>query len=131
MANDITIAAESRGTRGKNEARRLRATGSAPAVVYGVGKDAVAVSVNPKEMVRILRSKTGHNTIFHLDIKDGENTPVMIVDWQKDPVKDTILHIDMKRIDLSVAAGGQGSGAYAGRAGRREAPGRIARSDHA
>jgi len=102
MANDITIAAEPRSSRGKNEARRLRAAGSAPAVVYGTGKDAVAVAVNPKEMVRILRSKTGHNTIFHLAIKDGENTPVMIVDWQRDPVKDTILHIDMKRIDLSV-----------------------------
>jgi large subunit ribosomal protein L25 len=102
MANEITIAAEPRSTRGKNEARRLRAAGSAPAVVYGTGKDAVAVAVNPKEMVRILRSKTGHNTIFHLDIKDGENTPVMIVDWQRDPVKDTILHIDMKRIDLTV-----------------------------
>src|ERR1700733_6179106 len=102
MANDITIAAESRTSRGKNEARRLRAAGSAPAVVYGTGKDTVAVAVNPKEMVRILRSKTGHNTIFHLAIKDGENTPVMIVDWQRDPVKDTILHIDMKRIDLSV-----------------------------
>jgi len=102
MANDITVAAEPRTLRGKNEARRLRAAGSAPAVVYGTGKDAVAVAVNPKEMVRILRSKTGHNTIFHLAIKDGENTPVMIVDWQRDPVKDTILHIDMKRIDLSV-----------------------------
>jgi len=102
MANEITIAAEPRSTRGKNEARRLRAAGSAAAVVYGIGKDAVAVAVNPKEMVRILRSKTGHNTIFHLAIKDGENTPVMIVDWQRDPVKDTILHIDMKRIDLSV-----------------------------
>jgi len=102
MANEITIAAEPRSTRGKNEARRLRAAGSAPAVVYGTGKDAVAVAVNPKEMVRILRSKTGHNTIFHLAIKDGENTPVMIVDWQRDPVKDTILHIDMKRIDLTV-----------------------------
>ena len=102
MANEITIAAEPRSTRGKNEARRLRAAGSAPAVVYGIGKDAVAVAVNPKEMVRILRSKTGHNTIFHLAIKDGENTPVMIVDWQRDPVKDTILHIDMKRIDLTV-----------------------------
>ena len=102
MANDITVAAEPRSLRGKNEARRLRAAGSAPAVVYGVGKDAVAVAVNPKEMVRILRSKTGHNTIFHLAIKDGENTPVMIVDWQRDPVKDTILHIDMKRIDLTV-----------------------------
>jgi large subunit ribosomal protein L25 len=102
MANELTVAAETRTTRGKNEARRLRAAGSAPAVVYGVGKDALAVAVNPKEMVRILRSKTGHNTIFHLAIKDGENTPVMIVDWQKDPVKDTLLHIDMKRIDLTV-----------------------------
>ncbi|MBZ5678277.1 MAG: 50S ribosomal protein L25 [Acidobacteriia bacterium] len=102
MANDITVAAEPRSLRGKNEARRLRAAGSAPAVVYGVGKDAVAVAVNPKEMVRILRSKTGHNTIFRLAIKDGENTPVMIVDWQRDPVKDTLLHIDMKRIDLTV-----------------------------
>jgi large subunit ribosomal protein L25 len=102
MANEITVAAEPRTLRGKNEARRLRAAGSAPAVVYGTGKDAVAVAVNPKEMVRILRSKTGHNTIFHLAIKDGENTPVMIVDWQRDPVKDTILHIDMKRIDLTV-----------------------------
>jgi large subunit ribosomal protein L25 len=101
MANDMTIAAEPRTTRGKNEARRLRAAGSAPAVVYGVGKDALAVAVNPKEMVRILRSKTGHNTIFHLAVRDGENTPVMIVDWQRDPVKDTLLHIDMKRIDLT------------------------------
>jgi len=102
MANEITIAAEPRSTRGKNEARRLRAAGSAPAVVYGTGKESLTVAVNPKEMVRILRSKTGHNTIFHLAIKDGENTPVMIVDWQRDPVKDTILHIDMKRIDLTV-----------------------------
>jgi large subunit ribosomal protein L25 len=101
MANDITVAAEPRSLRGKNEARRLRATGSAPAVVYGTGKETLTVAVNPKEMVRILRSKTGHNTIFHLAVKDGENTPVMIVDWQKDPVKDTLLHIDMKRIDLT------------------------------
>jgi len=102
MANDITIAAEPRATRGKNEARRLRAAGSAPAVVYGIGKETLTVAVSPKDMGRILRSKTGHNTIFHLDVKGGENTPVMIVDWQKDPVKDTLLHIDMKRIDLTV-----------------------------
>lgn len=101
MANDITVAAEPRTLRGKNEARRLRAAGSAPAVVYGTGKESLTVSVNPKEVVRILHSKTGHNTIFHLAVKDGENTPVMIVDWQKDPVKDTLLHVDMKRIDLT------------------------------
>jgi len=101
MANDITVAAEPRSLRGKNEARRLRAAGSAPAVVYGTGKETLTVAVSPKDMVRILRSKTGHNTIFHLAVKDGENTPVMIVDWQRDPVKDTLLHIDMKRIDLT------------------------------
>jgi large subunit ribosomal protein L25 len=101
MANDITIAAEPRSLRGKNEARRLRASGSAPAVVYGTGKETLTVAVNPKEVVRILHSKTGHNTIFHLAVRDGENTPVMIVDWQRDPVKDTLLHVDMKRIDLT------------------------------
>lgn len=102
MAIDITVAAEPRSTRGKNEARRLRAAGSAPAVVYGTGKESLTVSINPKEVVRILRSKTGHNTIFHLAIKDGESTPVMIVYWQRDPVKDTLLHVDMKRIDLTL-----------------------------
>ncbi len=101
MANDITIAAEPRSTRGKNEARRLRASGSAPAVIYGTGKDTVAIAVNPKEVGRILHSKSGHNTIFNLAVKGGETTPVMIVDWQKDPIKDTLLHIDLKRIDLS------------------------------
>jgi large subunit ribosomal protein L25 len=101
MANDITIAAEPRSLRGKNEARRLRAAGAAPAVVYGTGKETLTVAVNPREVVRILQSRTGHNTIFHLAVKDGENTPVMIVDWQKDPVKDTLLHVDMKRIDLT------------------------------
>ncbi|MCU1337604.1 MAG: ribosomal protein [Bryobacterales bacterium] len=101
MANDITVAAEPRTTRGKNEARRLRAAGSAPAVVYGIGQDTLTVAVNPKEVVRILHSKTGHNTIFTLAVKGGENTPVMIVDWQTDPVKDNLLHVDMKRIDLT------------------------------
>ena len=101
MANTITVAAEPRSTRGKNEARRLRAAGSAPAVIYGTGKETVAVAVNPKEVGRILHSKSGHNTIFNLAVKGGETTPVMIVDWQTDPIKDTLLHIDMKRIDLT------------------------------
>src|ERR1700732_2689970 len=107
MANDIIIAAEPRSLRGKNEARRLRASGSAPAGGYGTGKETLTVAVNPKEVVRILHSKTGHNTIFHLAVRDGENTPVMIVDWQRDPVKDTLLHIDMKRIDLTQRLGGK------------------------
>ena len=101
MRKDITVAAEQRSGRGKNEARRLRAAGSTPAVLYGVSDTAVAVAVNPKEIGRILHSKTGHNTIFNLAVKDGENTPVMIVDWQSEPIKDTLLHVDLKRIDLT------------------------------
>jgi large subunit ribosomal protein L25 len=101
MRKDITIEALERKTRGKNEARRLRVAGSTPAVIYGAGGDAVAVAVSPKEINKILRSKTGHNTIFNLSIKDGENTPVMIIDWQLEPIKDTLLHVDLKRIDLT------------------------------
>jgi len=101
MRKDITIVAEPRELRGKNEARRLRAKGAAPAVLYGAGGDAVAVAINPKEVNRILHSKTGHNTIFDIAVKGGETTPVMIVDWQNDPIKEYLLHVDLKRIDLS------------------------------
>jgi len=102
MRKDITVAAEPRTGRGKNEARRLRAAGAAPAVIYGSGGNAVAVAVDPKEVNKILHSKSGQNTIFNMSIKDGENTPVMIVDWQRDPIKANLLHVDLKRIDLAM-----------------------------
>ena len=76
MRKDITVSAEVRETRGKNEARRTRRRGLIPAVVYGAFKDPVSVAVSPKEMIQILRSKTGYNTIFNLAIHGGENTPV-------------------------------------------------------
>jgi large subunit ribosomal protein L25 len=101
MRKDITVAAEQRSGRGKNEARRLRVAGSIPAVVYGVTDTAVPVAVSPKEIGKILHSKTGHNTIFNLDVTGVENTPVMIVAWQSDPIKDYLLHVDLKRIDLT------------------------------
>jgi large subunit ribosomal protein L25 len=101
MRKDITIAAEGRDARGKNEARRLRAKGSMPAVVYGGSEGATAVAISPKELTRILHSKTGHNTIFNLNLPGNAMTPVMIVDWQFDPIKDSLLHVDLKRIDLS------------------------------
>ena len=100
MRKDITVKAEVRSTRGKNEARRLRVRGFIPAVLYGAYKDSVAIGVSPKELAQILNSKTGHNTIFNLDIQGGENTPVMVVDSQRDPVKGRMLHADLKRIDL-------------------------------
>jgi len=101
MRKDITIAAEPRAARGKNEARRLRARMRIPAVVYGAGKESVAVSVSPKDIERILHSSSGVNTIFNLDIQGVETTPVMVVDWQHDPVKSNLLHVDLKRIDLA------------------------------
>ena len=101
MVKDLTIPAESRDSRGKNEARRLRAKGSVPAVVYGGPAGPAAVAVSPKDLTKVLNSNTGHNTIFNLTMAGGENTPVMIVDWQYDPIKDTLLHADLKRIDLT------------------------------
>jgi len=99
MRKDITIEADARDLRGKNPARRLRAAGLAPAVLYGAEKDPVAVTISPKEVNKILHSSTGHNTIFNLAIKNGETTPVMIIDWQHDPIKENLLHLDLKRID--------------------------------
>ena len=101
MKTEITVTAEARASRGKNEARRTRRAGLIPAVVYGAFKDPVPIAVSPKQIAQILHSKTGHNTIFTLSVQGGEATPVMIVDWQSDPVRDVMLHVDLKRIDLS------------------------------
>ena len=100
MRKDITIVAQERPLRGKEETGRLRRSGMSPATVYGPGHDPVAVTVSPKEVNKILKSETGHNTIFNLDIGGKETTPVMIIDWQHDPVKGSLWHVDLKRIDL-------------------------------
>ena len=101
MRKDITIAAEGRTSRGKNEARRLRVSGRAPAIIYGTGKDPVACAIIPKEVSKILLSSTGHNSIFDVAVDGGTPEPVMIVDWSYEPVKGNLLHIDMQRIDLT------------------------------
>src|SRR5260370_22417870 len=100
MQQKIAITAEVRARGEKNKAGPWRAGGSIPAVVYGAYKDSVSIGVSPKELVHILNSKTGHNTIFNLAIQGGENTPVMVVDSQRDPLKGNLLHADLKRIDL-------------------------------
>jgi large subunit ribosomal protein L25 len=101
MRKDITIAAELRSTRGKNEARRLRVAGKIPAVIYGTGQEAVPVAVDPKEVNRILHSRSGQNTIFNVQVSGGEDTAVMVIDFQADPLKSSLLHVDLKRIDLA------------------------------
>ena len=94
-----TLEAQPRTPGTKNDARRVRREGKVPAVVYGAGKDAVPVSVDPRQVSRILHSETGHNTVFDLAV-DGERTKVMIVDWQYEPIKGSLLHIDLKRIAM-------------------------------
>ena len=104
MANvETVVAAETRAeaSRGKNEARRLRRSGRIPAVLYGARKSAVAVSVNPREISHILHSEAGHNTIFDLQVGD-ERTKAMIVDWQYEPIRGALLHVDLKRIAMDV-----------------------------
>ncbi len=101
MRKDITVAAEVRTSRGKNEARRTRRAGQIPAVLYGAYQNPISVSVNPREIQKIVRSNTGLNTIFTLAVQGGETTPVMVVDQQTDPIKGTLLHADLKRIDLT------------------------------
>jgi large subunit ribosomal protein L25 len=101
LRKDITVTAEVRSSRGKNEARRTRVAGKIPAVVYGSYQDPIAIAVSPKEILRIVRSTTGYNTIFNLAVEGGETTPVMLVDQQVDPIKGTLLHADLKRIDLT------------------------------
>ena len=99
MRKDITVAAEPRSTRGKNAARRTRVAGQIPAVLYGPGGDSVAVAVNPKDINKILHSATGHNTIFDIAVTGGEKSPVMMIDWLHHPVRGSLMHVDLKRID--------------------------------
>jgi large subunit ribosomal protein L25 len=90
-----------RETRGKNAARRTRVTGMVPATLYGGRKDPVALAVNAKQVARILRSETSHNTIFTVAM-DGTEEKAMLKDWQVDPLKGALLHVDLMRIAMDV-----------------------------
>ncbi len=104
MANNTTISSVSAKPRtgkfNKNHARRVRREGLIPAVIYGAGEPSVAVAVDPKIITRILHSETGHNTIFDLAIEGAGTGKAMIVDWQNEPIKGHLLHIDLKRIAM-------------------------------
>jgi large subunit ribosomal protein L25 len=78
----------------------VRVAGKIPAVIYGSGLDPVAVEVDPKQISKILYSETGHNTILDVEVAGHPATKAMIVDWQREPIKDRLIHIDLKRIAL-------------------------------
>ena len=97
----VVVQASPRAQRGKNEARRLRATGSVPAVLYGGKGQAVTLSVNAKQVNTILRSESGHNTLFQVDL-NGKHEPAILKDWLTDPVSGNLLHVDLLRVAMDV-----------------------------
>jgi large subunit ribosomal protein L25 len=97
---EVVVASPRKGKFNKNAARRVRVAGRIPAVLYGPGHDPVAIEVEPKQISRILFSETGHNTIFDVQLDGQAAAKAMIVDRQREPIKDQLIHIDLKRIAL-------------------------------
>ena len=104
ISQEVVAATPREGKFNKNAARRVRVRGKIPAVVYGAAQPAVAIEVDPKQIQKILHSDTGHNSIFDLEISGSTaKTKAMIVDWQYEPIKGSLMHIDLKRIALDKA----------------------------
>jgi large subunit ribosomal protein L25 len=97
----IVVEAAPRAERGKNEARRMRKTGRIPAVLYGGKGNAITLSVNAKQVGTILRSATGHNTLFQVDL-GGKHEPAIVKDWLVDPLTGNLLHVDLQRVAMDV-----------------------------
>jgi large subunit ribosomal protein L25 len=98
----FTVEGKVREERGKNPARRARKAGDIPAVLYGAKKEPIVLSVNAKQLSRILRSESGHNTIFTVKVAEGNEEQAMLKDWQVDPVSGNLLHADLLRIAMDV-----------------------------
>jgi large subunit ribosomal protein L25 len=97
---DAVLQAEKREGRGKNEARRLRAEGRIPAVLYGAEKGkAVEIAVDPKTLLRILHSESGVNTLIGLKL-DGSDTRVLVKEYQVDPIDHKLLHADFYQVAM-------------------------------
>ena len=97
----IIVEATPRETRGKNAARRVRAGGQVPGVLYGGKGGPQAIEVNAKQVSAILRSAMGHNSILTVKTKEGEQAAIL-KDWQVDPVKGTLIHVDLLRVAMDV-----------------------------
>src|SRR6266568_304345 len=112
MAEKIVVEGSPRAARGKNEARRLRQTGKLPAVLYGGKGEAITLSVNAKQVGAILRSATGHNTLFQVDL-GGKHEPAILKDWLVDPVSGNLLRVAMDvrmKVKVPVHTFGEPSG---------------------
>ena len=97
----IVVEGAARTKRGKNEARRLRMVGKIPAVLYGGKGEAITLTLNAKQVGSILRSESGHNTLFQVDLS-GKHEPAILKDWLVDPVTGNLLHVDLLRVAMDV-----------------------------
>ena len=102
-STELVTAVTREGKFNKNAARRVRVAGKIPAVIYGAKEPSIAIELDPKQILRILHSDSGHNTIFDVDVKGSARVKAMIVDWQYEPIKGSLLHIDLKRIAMDKA----------------------------
>ena len=101
---DATLQAEKRSGRGKNEARRLRAAGQIPAVVYGMEKGkAIEIAVDPKRLMRILHSDSGVNTLIGLEGVELGGGKVLVKEYQLDPIDHHLLHADFYAVAMDKA----------------------------
>lgn len=98
MAEKFVVKVVQRKGRGKNDARRLRRLGKIPVTVYGGDEDTVAVTAELKDLAAIIRSDTGANTLFSLDIEGIGESRVIFQDRQIDPVRGRLLHADLRRL---------------------------------
>ena len=97
----IVVEATLRKDMGKNASRRIRRRGAIPAIVYGASNKVIPIEVNPRKVMEILHSPSGHNTIFTLNIAGEGKANVMLKDWQLDPVRETLLHVDLIRVAMT------------------------------
>ena len=98
---EAVLEAQARDTFGKNEARRTRAGGQVPGVLYGGdGKAATAISVAPKALLKILHSESGQNTLIALKLAGAGDNRVLVKDFQLDPITHAVLHVDFLRIAM-------------------------------
>ena len=95
---EITVRAKQREGRGKNDARRVRRDGLVPVTVYGGTGETVAAVAPLRELAAILRSDSGRNTIFTLDIEGLGPSEVMFHERQIDPIRGRLIHADFRRL---------------------------------
>jgi large subunit ribosomal protein L25 len=94
------VAVTRRAESGKGEALRLRREGKIPAVAYWKGEKAINMAVPPKQLVEVLTSERGRNTVLELNVEGGESFPVLLTEFQYHPVTRQLLHADFLRIAL-------------------------------